>query len=347
MIALAEQASSGVPVAPLCEALDVPRSSLYRHRKPKPTTEPAPRPPPPRALSEMERRQVKDTLNTPRFVDKAPAEVYATLLDEGRYFCSIRTMYRLLAEDEQVRERRNQLRHPRYVRPELCASAPNQVWSWDITKLLGPVKWTHYSLYVMLDLFSRYTVGWMVAPRESAALAERLIRESCQKQAISPDQLVIHSDRGAAMTAKSVARLLGDLGVTKSHSRPHVSDDNAYSEAQFRTLKYRPDFPTRFDSIDHARAFCREFFGWYNDEHRHWGIGLLTPHTVHYGLADDVIRDRHEVLTAAYNAHPERFVRGAPTPPELPEEVWINRPNSTTTTSPSDTKLRRRLSQNR
>ena len=290
---------------------------------------------------------MKDTLNTPRFVDKAPAEVYATLLDEGRYYCSIRTMYRLLAEDEQVRERRNQLRHPRYVRPELCASAPNQVWSWDLTKLLGPVKWTHYCLYVVLDLFSRYTVGWMVAPRESAALAERLIRESCQKQVISPDQLVIHSDRGAAMTAKSVARLLADLGVTKSHSRPHVSDDNAYSEAQFRTLKYRPDFPTRFDSIDHARAFCREFFGWYNDEHRHWGIGLLTPQTVHYGLAHDVIRTRQQVLSHAYNAHPERFVRGAPTPPELPEEVWINRPNSTTATNRLDTKLTRRLSQNR
>jgi putative transposase len=347
MIALAEQASSEMPVAPLCEALDVPRSSLYRHRKPKPTREQAPHPTPPRALSETERRQVKETLNTPRFVDKAPAEVYATLLDEGRYYCSIRTMYRLLAEDGQVQERRNQLRHPRYVRPELCASAPNQVWSWDITKLLGPAKWTHYCLYVVLDLFSRYTVGWMVAPRESAALAERLIRESCQKQAISPDQLVIHSDRGAAMTAKSVARLLADLGVTKSHSRPHVSDDNAYSEAQFRTLKYRPDFPTRFDSIDHARAFCREFFGWYNDQHRHWGIGLLTPQTVHYGLADDVIRTRQHVLTEAYDAHPERFVRGAPTPPELPEEVWINRPNSTTTTTRFDTKLRPRLSQNR
>ena len=286
-------------------------------------------------------------LNTPRFVDQAPAEVYGTLLDEGRYLCSIRTMYRVLAEEEPVRERRNQLRHPRYVRPELCASAPNQVWSWDITKLLGPAKWTYYSLYVVLDLFSRYTVGWMVALRESAALAERLIRESCRKQSISPHQLVIHSDHGAAMTAKSVARLLADLGVTKSHSRPHVSDDNAYSEAQFKTLKYRPDFPPRFDSIDHTRAFCREFFGWYNDEHRHWGIGLLTPQTVHYGLADDAIRARQQVLTAAYNAHPERFVRGAPTPPQLPEDVWINQPDTTAATNRSDTKLRPRLSQNR
>jgi putative transposase len=347
MIALTEQASPEIATAPLCEALGVPRASLYRHRTPKPTGEQKPRPPPPRALSETERRQVKETLNTPRFVDKAPAEVYATLLDEGRYFCSIRTMYRVLADDDQVRERRNQLRHPRYVRPELCASAPNQVWSWDITKLLGPAKWTHYCLYVVLDLFSRYTVGWMVAPRESAALAERLIRESCRKQSISPDQLVIHSDHGAAMTAKSVARLLADLGVTKSHSRPHVSDDNAYSEAQFKTLKYRPNFPARFDSIEHARAFCREFFGWYNDDHRHWGIGLLTPQTVHYGQADDAIRARQDVLLQAYNAHPERFVRGAPTPPELLDEVWINGPDSTTATTRLDTKLKPQLSQNR
>jgi len=284
---------------------------------------------------------VKETLNSTRFVDRTPAEVYATLLDEGRYLCSIRTMYRLLADDDQVRERRNQLRHPSYVRPELCAAAPNQVWSWDITKLLGPAKWTHYYLYVVLDLFSRYTVGWMVAHSESAALAERLIRESCHKQAISPDQLVIHSDRGAAMTAKSVARLLGDLGVTKSHSRPHVSDDNPYSEAQFKTLKYRPNFPARFDSPEHAQAFCREFFGWYNDQHRHWGIGLLTPQTVHYGQADDAIRARQEVLLDAYNAHPERFVRGAPTPPQLPEEVWINRPSGTATNTKFDTKLKR------
>ncbi len=347
MMALTEQASREVPTAPLCQALGVPRASLYRHRKPKPTGAPTPRPTPPRALSASERRQVKEALHSPRFVDKAPAEAYATLLDEGRYLCSMRTMYRLLADDDQVRERRDQLRHPSYVRPELCAWEPNQIWSWDITKLLGPTTWTHYCLYVVLDLFSRYTVGWMVAPRESADLAQRLIRESCLKQAISPDQLVIHSDRGAAMTAKSVARLLGDLGVTKSHSRPHVSDDNPYSEAQFKTLKYRPGFPARFDSIEHAQAFCREFFGWYNDEHRHWGIALLTPRTVHYGHADDAIRARQEVLLQAYNAHPERFVRGKPTPPELPEEVWINQPHDTVTTTQFDTKLRRQLSQNR
>jgi putative transposase len=347
MMALTEQASREVGTAPLCRALGVPRASLYRHRKPKPAGERKPRPTPPRALSASERRQVKDTLNTPRFGNKAPAEVYATLLDEGRYLCSMRTMYRVLADDDLVRERRDQLRHPSYVRPELCASAPNQIWSWDITKLLGPATWTHYCLYVVLDLFSRYTVGWMVAHRESASLAQRLIRESCLKQAISPDQLVIHSDRGAAMTAKSVARLLADLGVTKSHSRPHVSDDNPYSEAQFKTLKYRPDFPTRFDDIEHARAFCREFFGWYNDEHRHWGIGLLTPETVHYGNADHAIRARQEVLLQAYEAHPERFVRGAPTPPQLPQEVWINRPNGTANTTQFDTKLKRQLSQNR
>jgi len=347
MIALTQEASSEVATAPLCEALGVSRASLYRGRTGEAAGAPAPRPTPARALTEPEREEVKAVLHSPRFGDKAPAEAYATLLDEGRYLCSIRTMYRVLADDDEVRERRDQLRHPRYVRPELCASAPNEVWSWDITKLLGPAKWTHYYLYVILDLFSRYTVGWMVAEKETAALAERLIRESCRKQAIAPEQLVIHSDRGAAMTAKSVARLLADLGVTKSHSRPHVSDDNAYSEAQFKTLKYRPDFPARFDSLEHARAFGREFFGWYNDEHRHWGIGLLTPQTVHYGHADDAIRARQEVLREAYQAHPERFVRGTPTPPELPDHVWINRPNCTATTDGLDTKLERQLSQNR
>jgi putative transposase len=347
MIALTAEASRKTATAPLCRALGVSRASLYRHRKPKPTGKRKPRPTPPRALSALERQQVKETLDSPRFVDKAPAEAYATLLDEGRYLCSIRTMYRVLADDDQVRERRDQLRHPSYVRPELRASAPNQVWSWDITKLPGPAKWTNYNLYVILDLFSRYTVGWMVARRETASLAERLIRESCRKQAISPDQLVIHSDRGAAMTAKSVARLMADLGVTKSHSRPHISDDNPYSEAQFKTLKYRPGFPTNFESIEHAQSFCREFFGWYNDEHRHCGIGLLTPRTVHYGQADEAIRARQEVLQDAYNTHPERFVSGEPTPPKLPEEVWINRPDSTPTTTQLHTKLKRQLSQSR
>lgn len=347
MIALTDPACREIATAPLCEALGVARASVYRHRKPKPVDEPKPRPTPARALSVSERRQVQATLNEPRFVDKAPAEIYATLLDEGRYECSVRTMYRVLADDGATRERRDQLRHPSYVRPELCATAPNQIWSWDITKLLGPVTWTYYYLYVLLDLFSRYTVGWMLAHRESAALAERLIRESCLKQSIAPDELVIHSDRGAAMTAKSVARLLADLGVTKSHSRPHVSDDNPYSEAQFKTLKYRPDFPARFDSIEHAQAFCRDFFGWYNDEHRHWGIGLLTPKNVHYGQADDVIEARQKVLLNAYNAHPERFVSGPPTPPQLPQEVWINQPDTTTATNPFYTKLKRQLSQNR
>ena len=340
MMALTQELGSQVGTVPLCQALGVPRASFYRWRKGDADQPRAPRPTPSRALSEPERQQVKEALRSPRFVDQAPAEAYATLLDEGRYLCSIRTMYRVLAEDDEVRERRDQLRHPSYVKPELCAMAPNQVWSWDITKLLGPAKWTHYYLYVVLDLFSRYTVGWMVAHRESAALAERLIRESCHKQAISPDQLSLHSDRGAAMTSKSVAHLLADLGVTKSHSRPHVSDDNPYSEAQFKTLKYRPDFPARFDSLEHARAFCRDFFGWYNDQHRHWGIGLLTPQIVHYGHAEDAIRARRDVLTTAYQAHPERFVRGTPRPPQLPEHVWINRPHDTATTNGFDTKLR-------
>ena len=347
MIALTQQAGSEVGTAPLCEALGVPRASLYRWRNAAAGQPRAPRPTPARALSEPERQQVKQMLHSPRFVDKTPAEAYATLLDEGRYLCSMRTMYRLLADDDEVRERRDQLRHPSYVKPELCASAPNEVWSWDITKLLGPATWTHYYLYVILDLFSRYAVGWMVAQRESAALAERLIRESCHKQAISPDQLILHSDRGPSMSSQSVARLLADLGVTKSHSRPHVSDDNPYSETQFKTLKYRPDFPARFESIDHARAFCRDFFHWYNNEHRHWGIRLLTPQTVHCGRAEDALRARQEVLLEAYQAHPERFVGGVPTPPQLPEHVWINRPNCTATTDRFDTKLERQLSQNR
>jgi putative transposase len=347
MIALTQEAGSEVGTAPLCEALGVPRASFYRWRNADAGQPRAPRPTPPRALSAPERQQVKEVLHSPRFVDQPPAEADATLLDERRYLCSIRTMYRVLAEDDEVRERRDQLRHPRYVRPELCASAPNQVWSWDITKLLGPAKWTHYYLYVILDLFSRYTMGWMAAQRESAALAERLIRESCHKQAISPQQLIIHSDRGPSMSSQSVARLLADLGVSKSHSRPHVSDDNPYSETQFKTLKYRPNFPARFDSLEHAQAFCRDFFGWYNDQHRHWGIGLLTPQTVHYGHAEDALRARQEVLLEAYQAHPKRFVRGAPTPPQLPERVWINRPNCTTTTTGSDTKLEGELSQNR
>ena len=237
-------------------------------------------------------------------------------------------MYRILKEHQLVRERRDQLRHPAYVKPELLASGPNQLWSWDITQLRGPTKWTYYYLYVILDVFSRYVPGWLIAACESASLAQRLIAETCAKQGIVSDQLVLHADRGSAMTSKSVALLLADLGVTKTHSRPYVSNDNPYSEAQFKTMKYRPDYPDRFGSIQDARAWARVFFHWYNHEHHHTGLGLMTPVTVHYGRALHVTEQRQEVLQAAYAAHPERFVRGIPEPPSLPAEVWINKPPS-------------------
>ena len=248
------------------------------------------------------------------------------LLDEGTYPCSIRTMYRLLAAEGESRERRDQLTHPAYTKHELLATAPNQLWSWDITKLMGPAKWTYFYLYVILDVFSRYVVGWMVAHRETAALAQQLIAETLAKQGIAPDQLTIHADRGAVMTSKQIAFLLADLGVTKTHSRPHVSDDNPYSESQFRTMKYRPEFPDRFRSIQDSRAFGHSFFAWYNDQHRHSGLALLTPAMVHFGLAPAVVAQRQIVLDAAFQAHPERFVRKPPMQAQPPLRVWINKP---------------------
>jgi putative transposase len=271
---------------------------------------------------------VLEVLHSPGYVDKAPAEVYASLLDQGTYHCSVRTMYRILNAAKEVRERRDQLRHPHYRKPELLATAPNQVWSWDVTKLLGPAKWTYFYLYVILDIFSRYVVGWMVAGRESADLAQRLIRETVAKQGVRPDELIIHSDRGPAMKSHAVAQLLATLGITKSHSRPHVSNDNPFSESQFKTLKYRPDFPDRFGSQEHARSFCGPFFHWYNEEHYHSGIGMLTPAMVHYGLAEEILAERQQSLNAAYAAHPERFVNKPPTPQAVPSQVWINPPAS-------------------
>ena len=314
-----------VGTARACRALGVPRASLYRQRRwPAPVASPRPRPA--RALTAPERQTVLDLLHSERFVDQAPAEVYATLLDEGTYHCSPRTMYRLLAAAHEVRERRNQLRHVA-PKPELLATGPNQVWSWDITKLLGPVKWTYFYLYVILDIFSRYVVGWMVARQERAALAERLISATCENQAIAPGQLLIHADRGPAMTSKPVALLLADLGVTRTHSRPHVSNDNPYSEAQFKTLKSRPEFPERFGFIEEARALCQRLFAWYNTEHHHSGLGLLTPEVVHHGWVDQILAQRRHVLASAYAAHPERFVRKPPAPLAVPTAVWINRPD--------------------
>ncbi len=236
------------------------------------------------------------------------------------------TMYRILRENHQVKERRNQLRHPEYKKPELLATAPNQVWSWDITQLKGPAKWTKYYLYVILDIYSRYAVGWMIASTETASLAETLIRETCLRQGIEENQLVIHSDRGPAMTSQTVALLLSELGVTKSLNRPYVSNDNPFSESHFKTLKQRPAFPSRFGSIQDARAFCLEFFKWYNHDHYHGGIALMTPATVHYGLAEKRNQERQIILDAAYEQHSERFVKGCPKTIPLPQAAWINPP---------------------
>jgi putative transposase len=321
----AGQLSKRVGVSAACRALGVPRSSFYRAQQPK--REPKPRPTPERALKPEEKEQVLQVLNSEPFQDSAPREVYATLLDEGKYLCSWRTMYRILKDHQLVRERRDQLRHPTYSKPELLATAPNELWSWDITKLRGPVKWTYYYLYTILDVFSRYVTGWLIADCESASLAKQLIAETCAKQGIELEQLTLHSDRGSAMTSKTVALLLATLGVSKSHSRPYVSNDNPYSESQFKTMKYRPDYPDRFGSIQDARAWARVFFQWYNHEHHHSGLALLTPAIVHYGQAQAVIDRRQQVLLAAYAAHPERFVRGEPKPPSLPTEVWINEPS--------------------
>ena len=321
-----------VGVESACEALGVVRASFYRLRPrlgPQPTAVLSvviPRPAPRRALCDDERVVVRAVLNSARFQDCAPAAIQATLLDEGQYLCSTRTMYRVLEQDGATRERRNQLTHPAYQKPELLAATPNQLWSWDITKLRGPAKWTYFYLYVILDVFSRYVVGWMAALREGAGLASTLIEETCVKQPIPAGQLTIHADRGSSMRSKPVAFLLADLSITKTHSRPYTSNDNPYSESHFRTMKYRPEFPDRFGSLQDARAFCHNFFAWYNDEHRHSGIGMMTPAMVHHGLAPGVRLNRQLVLDAAYAAHPDRFVRRPPIPLPLPKEVWINKP---------------------
>lgn len=311
-----------------CNAFGVARSSFYRQRNPsvpKPVVVARPRQVH-RRLTPEERAVILETLNSERFVDASPAQVFATLLDQGVYLCSISMMYRILRDEKQIRERRNQLSRPNYTKPELLATAPNQVWSWDITKLRGPAKWMFFQLYVILDVFSRYVVGWLVADRESEALAVELIEQTCAKQGIKPGELTMHADRGSSMTSKSVAFLLADLGVSKTHSRPHVSNDNPYSESQFKTMKYRPEFPDRFAGVEHARAFCRIFFPWYNTEHHHSGIGLLTPEAVHYGRGPAMTEQRSAVLEAAFYAHPERFVRGMPHPPAQPVAAWINPP---------------------
>jgi len=319
-----QQHADTLGINALCDALDVSRATYYRWAFPKQTAR-APRRSP-RALSEEEQKRVLAALHSERFVDHAPAQVVSTLMDEGVYLCSERSMYRLLAKHGEVRERRDQARRPAYSKPELLATRPNELWSWDITKLKGPGKWSYYYLYVILDVFSRYVVGWMVAQRESATLAEKLIRETCERQKITRNQLTIHADRGSSMTSKPVALLLSDLGVHKTHSRPHVSDDNPYSESQFKTLKYRPDFPERFGSEQDARAHVQSFVRWYNEEHHHSGLAMLTPSDVHHGRSTGRLRERQRVLAAAYAAHPERFVKGAPQVAAPPDAAWINKP---------------------
>ncbi|MGB9619438.1 MAG: IS3 family transposase [Armatimonadota bacterium] len=328
MIEQVQGLAQKINVSQACQVLGMPRSALYRAlvEKQSPKLEDHAPTPSPRSLNLEEKSNIRQILNSERFQDQSPREVYATLLDEGQYYCHWRTMYRILEEHNEVRERRNQLRHPNYQKPELLATGPNQVWSWDITKLLGPVKWTYYYLYVILDIFSRYIVGWMVAETQSATLAEDLVKQTCFRQGIQSEQLTLHADRGSPMIAKSLAMLLADLGVTKSHSRPHVSDDNPYSEAQFKTMKYRPDYPERFGCLIDARAWSRSFFTWYNHEHHHSALGLLTPADVHFGRAEQIRQQRQLVLQEAFERHPERFVQGQPQPPQLPVAVWINPP---------------------
>lgn len=325
--ATVEELTPIIGTRPACRALGASVASIYRRRRPVEPRTPKPRPTPERALTEPERQAVLEVLHSDRFVDVSPEETYATLLDEGTYLCSIRTMYRILAAHHGgVRERRNQLTHPPYNKPELLAEAPNELWSWDVSKLKGPAKWTYYYLYVMLDVFSRYIVGWTVQYRETGQLAKALIEQAAEQQKITPGLLTLHADRGGPQRAKPVAFLLADLGITKTHSRPYTSSDNPYSEANFKTLKYRPEFPARFTSIEHAREHCRAFVHWHNHAHRHSGIGLMTPAAMHHGHAPALHAARGHVLDAAYATHPERFVRKPPAPPELPTAAWINKP---------------------
>lgn len=313
-----------VGIVAACFALGASRASYYRARKPKPS--PTPRPKPARSLSGAERARVLSTLNSEEFMDKAPAQVFAKLLEDGEYVCSTRTMYRVLAENDQVRERRAQRQHPTYTKPQLVATMPNQVWTWDTTKLPGPTKGTYFTLYLILDLFSRYIVGWQVAARESAAIAQQLIDACCTQQGIVPGQLTIHADRGSPMTAKSTALLYVDLGIAKSHSRPHTSNDNPYSESNFRTLKYRPDMPEQLGSLEHARQVVRALVDWYNNDHYHVGLALLHPVDVHYNRVTEIVAARQRVLDAVYIRNPERFVNGPPAQKTPPAAAWINPP---------------------
>lgn len=339
-----ETVSPEVGTAPVCAALGIPRASYYRARSPRPQGPPKRRPTPARALTAQEREDVLTVLHSDRFADSSPHQVHASLLEQGQYLCAVRTMYRLLEAAQESRERRNQLRHPHYPKPQLVATRPNQVWSWDITKLLGPARGIYYYLYSILDIFSRYAVGWMLATKENAALAKRLVAETCAKEKIVEGQLTLHADRGSPMKSLTLGELLLELGVDKTFSRPRVSDDNPYSESHFKTLKSRPGLPDRFASFTHAHGFSRALFSWYNHQHHHSGLSYLTPATVHHGHAEEVLARRHQTRLAAYGRHPERFVGGAPRLEKLAAAVWINRPEEathqialgTTQTAPDD-----------
>jgi putative transposase len=321
-----KELSHDVGVRPACHALGVNRSSYYRDKARLVESSPVIRPKPALALTDEEEQEVMSTLNSEEFMDKAPKSIFAELLETGRYLCSVRTMYRLLTKHGQSKERRNQVRRPHYKKPELLATRPNEVWSWDITKLKGPAKWTYFYLYVIMDIFSRYVVGWMVAHREQSSLAKRLIEDTCFKQNIQKEQLTLHADRGSSMTSKQVAHLLADLGITKSHSRPQTSNDNPYSESQFKTMKYRPEFPQRFGCAQDARSFSQEFFGWYNTEHRHSGISFLTPEWVHYGKYHEILDQRNQAMRSAFEANTARFKYNQPKSWQIPQAAWINKP---------------------
>lgn len=309
-----------------CAAVGRPRATHYRRRRPGRVTPRKPRGAPPNKLTDAEVDAILAVLRSERFVDCSPAQAYFSLLDEGTYLASVSTFYRVLRANGEVRERRRQARHPAKVKPELVARRPLCVWSWDITKLRGPRRGEHYDLYVVLDIFSRYVVGWCVAPTEDGELAKELIADAVARHRVPPGQLTVHADRGSSMTSSPVVELYTFLGIARSHSRPHVSDDNPYSESQFKTLKYCPAFPDRFGCIEDARRFCDRFFAYYNHEHRHSGIGYHTPASVHYGTAAEVRRQRAETLDAAYAANPARFGHRRPQPPKLPTVAWINEP---------------------
>ena len=341
---LVEGSKGHCPASKACDSVALARRTYYAWKRPP--TAPAPgqessaRMPHPRALNKAQRQEALAVLNSPRFADQSASQVHATLLDEGVYLCSERTLYRLLKEAGQNTARYQRPR-PAAPKPELLARKPCELWSWDITKLKAVEKWTYFHLYVILDVFSRYVVGWMVAYQETSELAQGLIADTCLKQEILPGQLTLHADRGSSMTSKGVGELLMDLGVTKSHSRPHVSDDNPFSEAHFKTLKYRPAFPDRFGCIEDARVFCREFFTWYNTCHYHSGLAHFTPEDVHYGQVQQKREARQVTLVKAFEAHPERFVKGVPQATEPPKEVWINKPTKEVepATNPTESSL--------